>query len=74
MESVQNISLAILMSYINCWCNILWASQRMVNSFYFQKVAFQLNFLTFIEFSIKDSANSLFWEWIKLTIQMNSFF
>ena len=30
-----------------------------MNSLYFQKVAFQLNFLTFIEFSIKDSANSL---------------
>ena len=35
---------------------------------YFQKVVFQLNFLTFIEFFIKDSANTLFWEWIKLTI------
>ena len=74
MESVQNISLAILMIYINCWHDIKWASWRMRNLFYFQKVVLQLNLITFIENSIKDSANCLLWEWIKFTFQMITFF
>ena len=74
MESVQNISLAILMIYINCWHDIKLASWRMGNLFYFQKVVLQLNLITFIENSIKDSANCLLWEWIKFTFQMINFF